>query len=78
MDTIQSPTDTPAAELPRPIYLICSRCCNRTRGRQHWNFVTGYGVCLPCVEWMARHGTRPAELARNYGTRGVHYDVADV
>lgn len=57
--------------------LICACCGARTHGRQWHNRDTGYGVCAPCVDWQAGRGVSAEELRRNYGDRGVHYDIKE-
>ena len=72
----EMPPDEAAAALPRPRSLFCSCCGGWTTGRQWHNRDRGYGVCLSCVEWMEKRGTDADEIRRNYGTRGVHFDIA--
>ncbi len=57
------------------VELLCSGCGAVTYGRQWHNRDDGYGVCPKCVDWLAER--EPAEaMKRNYGIRGVHYNVA--
>lgn len=57
------------------VELLCSCCSSVTYGRQWHNRDDGYGVCPKCVEWMAERESAEA-MKRNYGIRGVHYNVA--
>lgn len=59
----------------KPIKSLSCCCCGETtRGRQHWNSDTGFGLCVACVDYCAR-GETPESFASCYGVRGVHYDV---
>lgn len=69
------PPDEIAATLPRPRSLFCACCGGWTKGRQWPNQDTGYGLCVSCVEWKEKRGTDAEEIRRNYGIRGVHFDI---
>lgn len=43
-------------------------------GRQWWNRDTGYGLCVDCITFVGR-GQSDEDTERQYGVRGVHYDV---
>lgn len=54
--------------------LICCCCGNETHGRQWWNRDTGYGLCVPCVEWL-KDKEDEETMRLNYGEKGIHYAV---
>jgi len=57
--------------------LLCCCCGMSTRGRQWHDRDTGYGVCMPCIDWAkARGNTSPDELLNYYGAEGIHYGAA--
>lgn len=54
--------------------LQCSCCGARTKGKQHWNQDTGYGLCPKCAAWIAtRNDGRYADDLKAYGTPGLNY-----
>lgn len=57
--------------------LECACCGSGTRGRQWHNRDTGYGFCVSCFDWLSKRGTSAEEIEKNYGVRGVHWDVKD-
>lgn len=59
----------------RPVRsLTCCCCGSTTLGRQWHNRDTGFGLCPDCISVCSRN-TEPADFERNYGVRGVHFDV---
>lgn len=61
--------------LPDPQSLRCCCCGESTVGRQWSNRDTGYGLCVPCADWLPTRGTTDAEMHELYGIRGVHYAI---
>lgn len=51
--------------------LQCACCGERTKGKQHWNQDTGYGLCPRCAVWIA--GRKGDEELKGYGTPGVNF-----
>lgn len=62
-------------ELPPARAMECSSCGATTRGRQWPNRDTGYSLCGGCRDWFTERRESTYETARNYGVRGIHYDV---
>lgn len=60
------------SERPNPIGLYCAQCGGSTVGRQWHNQDIGFGICPACAE---KSGIE--DHCRNYGVRGVHFDVVD-
>lgn len=56
--------------------LICCCCGATTRGRQHWNRDTGFGLCARCAKWIPEKWP-DTDMVRTYGTPGVHYLLTD-
>lgn len=55
-------------------HLQCACCGATTRGRQHWNRDTGFGLCERCADWiLSRHPN--TDMERTYGVRGFHYAI---
>ena len=64
-------------ELAKPIrWLTCCCCGSETRGRQHYNRDTGYGLCVNCITLCSRN-MMTKDMEDCYGVRGVHYDVQE-
>ena len=57
-----------------PHSLECCCCGGGLVGRQWHNRDTGYGLCLGCIDYCMR-GETVETFERNYGLRGVHYDL---
>lgn len=58
--------------------LYCSCCGGVTRGRQWHNRDTGHGLCVDCIPLVSRPKfSTPEDVQRNYGVRGVHYDLPE-
>lgn len=51
--------------------LQCSCCGGRTKGKQHWNQDTGYGLCPKCVHWFIERGS--LDELKGHGTPGVNF-----
>lgn len=62
--------------MEKQIRLTAKTCCvcgDGTKGAQHWNRDTGYGICPKCIAWLRSKGTSEAELLDLYGVEGVNY-----
>lgn len=53
--------------------MTCCCCGSTTTGRQWWNRDTGFGICVPCANNAQERW--PEDQERNYGVRGIHYDL---
>lgn len=56
------------------VQLRCCCCGGYTKGRQFHNQDTGFGLGTCCVAFVT---PRTPEMARTYGTAGVHYAIPD-
>jgi hypothetical protein len=52
--------------------LQCSCCGSGTKGKQHWNQDTGYGLCPKCVSWIIGRSSLD-EVKRSHGKPGVNF-----
>ena len=53
--------------------LECNCCAAATRGRQWWNRDTGFGMCVPCIAFVRKHGMSEADILDYYGVEGIHW-----
>ena len=56
-------------------HLECCVCGALTIGCQWWNRDTGYGICVPCVDFVRKHGETEAQITDYYGAEGIHWGV---
>jgi hypothetical protein len=63
-------------------HMTCCVCGSYAgRWQQHWNRDNGFGVCVPCVEWLRQRGqampvNTEAEIENLYGREGVNWGAA--
>jgi len=70
--------DTPIpAPTGRPARLLCACCGGVTRGRQWWNQDDGHGLCAQCADWQIARGESAEQMERNYGKRGLYFDLPE-
>lgn len=51
--------------------LQCGCCGERTKGKQHWNQDTGYGLCPRCVKFLIDRSE--LDELKGYGKAGVNF-----
>ena len=65
---------TTTIDIPALTTMCCCCCSGVTAGRQWWNRDDGYGFCERCAMEIIPN-VQDAELTRDYGVRGYHFDV---
>ena len=52
---------------------VCCVCGGATKGVQHWNRDTGYGICPKCIAWLRSRKTTESEILDLYGKEGINF-----
>lgn len=65
---------TPVEAHGPAVRLRCARCGGAALGVQWPDQDTGFSLCAPCGDRARDKHESPAELARLYGVRGIHWD----